>query len=238
MYKKWSVLVLAAAVTFAAVAPALGDRGNPNPRVLPINSKPYGKSYGEWGSAYEQWLESIPVPENPMFDLTGEFAGVGQSGPVWFLGCVAAGAGATVDWTFTVPAGKALFIPISLSGWVNFPEYGDAPWSPEQEAFVRSLLAEFMDNPGPMACEIDGVEFADITGYRFQTPVGGAYMITLPDYNLWDLWYGFDVPAGTYGPCVDDGYFLMLAPLPAGAHTIHVLVGDPATELTYHITVQ
>ena len=100
--------------------------------------------------------------------------------------------------------------------WLNLPDYGDNPWSPEQEAFARALLAGLMDNAGDLACEIDGQPVANVKDYRCQTPAGEAYMITLPDNNLWGI------PAGTYGPAVDDGYYLMLAPLSAGQHVIHI----------------
>ena len=86
----------------------------------------------------------------------------------------------------------------------------------KQEAFARALLAGLMDNAGDLACEIDGQPVANVKDYRCQTPAGEAYMITLPDNNLWGI------PAGTYGPAVDDGYYLMLAPLSAGQHVIHI----------------
>ncbi len=64
------------------------------------------------------------------------------------------------------------------------------------------------------------------------------------------------LPPGEYGMMVDDGYYLILAPLSAGAHTLHWAASmtlitywnpwDPAPvppfpqtsqEVTYHITV-
>jgi len=231
MYNKRSFLVLAAAVLTVA-ALALAGTGNPNPRVLPPQSDPFGKTYGEWSGAWWQWAFSIPAWENPVLDLTGEYAAVGQSGPVWFL---AGTFGGTAERTVTVPPGKALFFPIYNYVWVNMPEYGDGPWSPEQEAFARQLSKDQVDNaPAPLACNIDGYEVADITAYRCQTPSGEAYMVTLPEDSLWSI-YG--VLPGTYGPSVDDGYYLMLAPLPAGTHTIHFSAGE-YLDVTYHLTVQ
>ena len=68
-----------------------------------------------------------------------------------------------------------------------------------------------------------------------QSPV---FSVTLPEGNV------VDVPSGTYAPLVSDGYWLMLAPLAAGAHTIHFkssITGGPfagtTTEVTYHLTI-
>jgi hypothetical protein len=61
------------------------DRGNPNPGILPPSSNPFGKSYGAWSDAWVQWAYSIPADQNPIADTTGQFAGMGQSGKVWFL---------------------------------------------------------------------------------------------------------------------------------------------------------
>jgi hypothetical protein len=59
--------------------------GNSNPGVLPPGSHPYGASYDEWSERWWKWVLSIPAASNPLLDPTGQFATVGQSGPVWFL---------------------------------------------------------------------------------------------------------------------------------------------------------
>ena len=107
-----AVMVVVVGVMVAEMTPvAQAGNGNPNPGVLPSDSKPYGHSYGEWGAMWWQWALSIPVSENPLFDETGEFAGVGQSGPVFFLAGVFNVSG-TAERTITVPRGKALFFPL------------------------------------------------------------------------------------------------------------------------------
>ena len=61
------------------------------------------------------------------------------------------------------------------------------------------------------------------------------FSLLLPDDNL------FGLPAGAYAPAVADGYYLLLAPLPPGPHTI-TFGGTDGTgfsqDITYHITVQ
>jgi hypothetical protein len=199
--------------------------------VLPPQSNPYGKPLGEWSGAWIQWAYSIPADQNPVLDTTGEFAAVGQSGPVWFL---AGTFGGPAERTVTVPAGKALFFPLAEGGWVNTPEFGDPEWSPEQEAFARSVIAAVIDGIAGLSCQIDGREVANLSEYRFQTPPDATYMITQPENSIW-------LPPGTYGPSIDDGYWLMLAPLAVGEHTIHFTAaqadGSWATDVTYHLTV-
>ena len=59
-----------AAITLALLGLALAASmvlagRNYNPGVMPINSHPYGKSYGEWHTAWWQWAVSLPVDQNP-----------------------------------------------------------------------------------------------------------------------------------------------------------------------------
>jgi hypothetical protein len=218
-----------------AMAANLALAGNPNPKILPIGSTPYGMTYGEWGDAWWQWVMSIPADINPVADPTGECAAVGQSGPVWFLAGTYGGA---VERTITIPAGKALFFPIYNALWINVPELGDNPWSAEQEAMIRETLAGWVDAFGPndLTCEIDGQPVADILAYRCPTPTGGAFMVDLPENDVWGLGtLGLPLP-GTYGPSIEDGIYLMVAPFSKGQHTIHFTAGT-FLDVTYHLTV-
>jgi hypothetical protein len=239
-----SVLALKPALAAATLAllvatlPAQAAGRNPNAGILPVDSNPYGKSYGEWSGAWWRWAYSIPADVNPVSDTTGEFAAVGQSGPVWFL---AGNFGGTTVRTATAPAGKGLFFPIINTLWINIPELGDDPWSDEQRAFARSVIAPFVDNAFDLSCTIDGVTVANIESYRAVTPDGSEYFVTLPEGNITG---GFLAP-GTYGPCVDDGIYLMLAPLKPGLHTIRITaasagsaLGDFALDVTYNLTVK
>ena len=55
------------------------------PAVYPLDSKPYGLTYSDWGAKQWQWLISIPSSKSPMSDNVGTRCAVGQQGPVWFL---------------------------------------------------------------------------------------------------------------------------------------------------------
>jgi hypothetical protein len=224
--------LLVVTTTSAAAGP------DSNPRVFPPNSKPGGKGYGEWAAARERWLYSFPPDAtNPALDQTGELAGVGQSGPVWFLP-FSSGEAVTYTLTLTVPAGKALFIPIIGALWINLPELGDAPWSDEEREFARSFLAPAIDNAFDLSCQIDGVEVTNLENYRHRTADDAEYMIYFAEGWL-------PLPVGVYGPAIHDCINLIVAPLRAGVHTIHTtaasegsFLGSLSLEVTYHITVK
>ena len=238
MKKTSSTIAMGALALILALAANIAQAGNGNagnPGVAPPQSDPHGQSYGAWSDEWWEWALSIPLDSNPVADLTGEDGALGQSGSVWFLAGVGFGVGPTVERSLTVPAGKALFFPLVNYVWINTPEYGDPEWSPEQEAFARDYIGDAIDTAYDLTCQVDGRELKNLEAYRCQTPEGGAEMVTLPEGNI------FGVEAGTYGPMVTDGYYLMLTPLTPGSHTIHFtagLAGNPPMDVTYHLTVK
>jgi hypothetical protein len=203
-------------------------------KVIPRDANTYGNSSGEWSARWWQWALSIPAATNPVLDETGANCAEGQSGPVWFL----AGSffGGTFERACTVPPGKALFLPIvnAAFGAAVFDCEPTQPGVPCNITVLRAAAAASMD-PVTIAASIDGVPVRHLRDYRVQSPV---FSVTLPERNV------VDVPSATYAPMVSDGYWLMLAPLSAGAHTIHFknsITGGPfagtETEVTYHLTI-
>jgi hypothetical protein len=231
-----AVMVVVVGLMVAAMIPvAQADSSNPNSQVLPIDSSPYGNTYGEWSARWWQWALSIPAATNPVLDETGANCAEGQSGPVWFL----AGSffSATFERACTVPPDKALFFPIvnAAFGAAVFDCEPTQPGVPCNITVLRAAAAASMD-PVTIEASIDGVPVRHLRDFRVQSPV---FSVTLPEGNV------VEVPSGTYAPMVSDGYWLMLAPLSAGAHTIHFknkITGGPfagnATEVTYHLTIR
>lgn len=225
---------------FVASSTRAGHRGNPNPGILPPHASGCGQSYADWGDQWWRWAMSFPADSNPMVDDTGQFGAQGQEGRVWFLAGIN-GAVGTVERSITVPNGTKLFFPIINNLWINLPELGDDPWSAEQEAFARSVIADAIDTATGISCTIDGEEVLAIddplaTPYRVVTDVPFED-IYLPENDVWGLNVDpFNLPEGVYGPCVADGIYLMVAPLKPGEHTIHFTAG--AMDVTYHITVE
>src|SRR5262249_51293010 len=62
-----------------------GDESNPNPMLFPKDSRPYGRTMSRWAELTWSYIYGIDINRNPFFDITGEFCGVDQHGPVWFL---------------------------------------------------------------------------------------------------------------------------------------------------------
>ena len=143
--KRWVVFACAMSAFALALAVlnspvAAGDKGDSNPRVIPLHEKVGGMSYGEWSGAWWRWAYSFPADTNPVSDTTGAFAGLGQTEKVWFL----AGTWLSPDptpivRTVTIPPDKPLFFPIFNSVWLNLPAYGDNPWSRKQEKYAHCL---------------------------------------------------------------------------------------------------
>ena len=120
----------------ASLVTAASAKKNKNPGVLPPQSSPHGKTYGEWGAAWWEWAASIPADSNPLLDQTGESCHEGQSGKVFFLAGTFGETGVVRECT--IPTGTALFFPI-----VNV-----VAWAPEDgsdEDAVRALANALAD---------------------------------------------------------------------------------------------
>lgn len=227
--------LVAAILMMAAINGAQGAGPNSNPGILPIDSSPYGQSYGQWSVRFWQWALSIPADRNPVADTTGDFFAEGQSGPVWFCGTF----GTSSERHATMPAGKALFMPVF--NWIFGAGVYDCdptvPGVPCDVPTLRALAAENLEKAVVLDVYIDGVPVQDVRSYRAISPT--PFSVTYPENSV------VGPPAGVYSPNVSDGYWLMLAPLPKGIHTISVHVLAPDTlygtiEYTsvIHLTVQ
>jgi hypothetical protein len=202
-------------------------------RIFPPQSHPYGKSYGEWSGKFWKTGIELPVAGNPLAE-----GGCGElSGRVMFL----AGPIASTELFCTVPAGTALFVPaltVECSS-LEPPESGFHGDTAEEQAECATYWSDHIVNP---SVEINGLPVPEITRYRVVSP---QFDFTAPDPNI------LGVAGGGAGTAVADGYYLMVAPLPKGMHTIRirgslrfsVADGDPFDlDLTannlFHITVE
>jgi hypothetical protein len=218
------------ALVLGLASPGSGQgKGNPNPGVVPPNSKAYGKTYGEWAAAWWNWALSSPLESNPVVDETGEFCDVNQAGPVWFL---AGTFGGSAERECTVPAGKPLFFPI-----INTIFAATEPEETEEE--LRAGANADIDDVTVLEVSVDGVPLQDLSRrYRAESP---AFVLHLPEGAILDQLSGL---SGDLFPAVADGYWILLAPLSVGEHVIHFrgAKGDPEapdfeTEVTYYLTV-
>lgn len=198
--------------------------------VFPIESKPYGKTYGEWSATWWQSILSIPIDKNPLKDSTGKDCSQGQSGPIWFLAGTGGGA---VKRTCTIPAGKAVMFPVfnGECSYAEFPQY-------KSESDLRKCAKDQLDKVTNLDASIDGVKISDLQKYRAQSPLFDAL---LPSNNV------FGAPPGPT-KSVADGFWIILAPFSTGSHNIHFAgsavditssgVTNFATDVRYDLTIQ
>jgi hypothetical protein len=215
--------LVAGALVAAAPKPA-------QPRVFPVNSRPYGHSYAEWSAKWWQWALELPLDGHPFLDSPDFQVAEGQSGSVWFLAAPLPGPSVR---TCTIPAGKALFVGLINSEWSSLEGFAT-------EAEQRETAEFFGDHIVGVFCTLDGVAVANLSGFRFQSP---QFTFTAPT-----PWIFGDT--GGAGTSVADGYYVLLEPLPTGQHVLHfggafhlaVAEGDPfdydaAVDMTYNLTV-
>lgn len=210
-----------------------------NPGVLPSNSKAFGKSYGEWSAQWWKWLFSMPVDKHPLFDTAD--CSQNQEGKVWFLGGTfitdETSPGVVVgkaDRDCTVPTGKALFFPIMNA------ECSEAEGDGDTEENLRTCAKGLIDHVilEDLSATIDGVEINNLQAYQADSPLFNWG--PLPKDNVIGT-----LPEGTKSKSVADGYYLLLAPLSAGDHTIDfagraVFPGgiDFSLDIHYDLTVR
>jgi hypothetical protein len=189
-------------------------------------------SEAELSAEWWQSVLSIPAGVNPLFDLTGERCMVGQRGAIWFLH--GAFTGTPVVRNCVVPEGKVLFFPVINNVVLNTPNMCFQA-GPMTAAELRAQVAPFIDAASNLSAAVDGhpvpmrrvrsLPFAAVqpADNIFVDPCGG------PSQQ----------PAGVYSPGVDDGYYVLLAPLPKGQHTVRVLAtsGSFSIDVTYNLTI-
>ena len=238
------VLALLGCVLTTSLAPAAR---NDNPAVLPPHANAYGMSYGEWSEEWWKWAVGIPAAQNPGLDETGEFGSVGQEGHVWFLAGLYGSD--EVERTVTVPAGKPLFFPLYNWVWWAPDDLGTAEFlavhlgfTPEEIALMTDeelirLAASYTAGEPELTCTVDGRELQNLHQYYAES---SAFQFL--DTDLFD---DFGIPISQPNLAVAAGYWVMLAPLPVGEHTIHwaahgrhsVPAFDGDLVVTYHINV-
>jgi hypothetical protein len=241
--------VLAVALLLMMAIPAQSDDRGSDVVIVPPDARPFGMSYGEWSVRWWQWLIMLPLdpvststPDHTPFDWPNtKDCSTAQVGPVWFL----VGLGpdpATV--TCDIPAGKALFFPIvnvECSSLELDPFLGQTPTARHDCAENGlNLNGNVRDTGIDMTVTIDRVRINDLKRFRAQSP---DFDFAVPPDNILSI-PGHTVP-GSFGQSTADGFYLMLAPLHAGKHTIHFAASLNTGPLagfkidtTYNLTVK
>jgi hypothetical protein len=195
------ILWMLAAVGLAA--PALAK--NPNPGVVPPNAKAYGKTLAEWNAEWWKWFLKIDTAVHPA--LGGDCA-EGQSGKVFHIAADFLGG---VGVPCTIPAGKAVFVPIVN---VECSTVEPAPFFGADEEELTDCATCWGDHivVDSLTMTLDGVPLEDLGAYRAVSPM---FTFEYPADNI------FGIAGGpSTGESVGDGYWILLPPLSAGVHTL------------------
>jgi hypothetical protein len=200
--KKWRSAAAIVGIAVGLVAPVLSfaDDGNKT-----INRGVLKELSDDWW----QWSLSIPAVVNPLSFNTEEesarYCGVGQHGNVWFLGGTLDGSEA--ERRCTIPAGMYIFFPIINAECSSLE--GNGTTEEELRACVKGLI----DNVTFVEAHVDGVALKGEQRSRVQSTL---FSFTLPPGDVLKLFGGQPNPT----PAVSDGFWVLLRPLSAGAHTI------------------
>jgi hypothetical protein len=242
--KKLLVLLVPLALAVSVATPVASATAappflKPMAHVVPPQSHAFGRSYGSWSAAWWQYVLAQPASTNPLTDPTGAGCGVAQSGPVFFL--VGTTGGTATRDQCVVPQGKALFFPVANAFDVHTPGDGlntpQAVWKDLQVTNALSFTSLYASIDGVPVKNLDNVATSPYRACAGPVPgCAPSFSLTLATGNI------LSIPAGTYAPTVADGYYLMLAPLRPGKHTISFggtgnLGGPFSTATTYHLTV-
>lgn len=199
-----------------------GNLGNPG--VIPPQATPYKNLSARWW----KWGLKLPVTGHPFAGCPNP-SDAGQAGSVWFL----AGQFGPTECDITVPAGKKLFFPLantecsSLEGPPWNPAQGEFGFGAATKAEQRACAKYHADgiNIDNLFAEIDGTPVQNLASYRFVSP---QFRFRAPTPWIFGT-------TGGIGTAVGDGYYLLLAPLSPGSHTLHF--GGNGIDSTYHLTV-
>lgn len=218
--------------------------------VLPPYSYPFGKSYGDWSAKWWKWAISIPANNEHPFNDPNWDCGVSnhqQSGKVWYLvgaftAVFPALPGTEKTYSCKIPTGKAIFFPVINTECSNV-ETGTI-WYAANETDARQCAESLTSGPVSYFVDleviVDGKRVRNVERYRFQSPY---FTYDLPQPN------NILGASEAQGKSVSDGYWIMLAPLSKGSHTVTFRgrsVSDRskpdgtqifATDVTYNLTI-
>lgn len=209
------ILILVAVMTAAHVS--AGARSV----VLPLDAKVESRGYPELSADWWKWAYAQLIP--PYVDPDGRFCDLGQAGPVWFL----AGTDGSFDASrsCTVPKGKYLFLPV-----INMIHIARRTATNQRAENCRRMQESAAVNNDKLISAvvfIDDVQIEDVARYRVRSK------------GCFDP-FGAD-PSDRESletVAASDGYWLLIAPLPGGRHTIRIGANYGAKDEPYGHMIQ
>jgi hypothetical protein len=181
-----------------------------------------GLTVGQWSARWWQWAAAFPDVISPVSDPSGARCWLGRlGGPVFFL---AGTAGGSVERSCTVPTNKALLIPAVNAECSFVPD--DCGTGRDYQTLLHDVHNLFSGPQGVVATvTVDGVTL----------DAKEAISPPPPFTIVWTPHNPFDIPPAI-GPAVADGFWVLLAPLTPGTHTI--LIAGSVPDLGFSVTAR
>ena len=208
---------LALAALAVASLGAFAADTKPSSHLIDPDDFVFDHTQVDWSEAYLQWIAAFPRDASPVSDGSGALCAAKQDGDVWFL--AASNGGAPVERKCSVPSGKTLFVPLAVTVERSGNKEPDC-------ASMAHIAAGNLAQVADLSMTIDGFSVFNLERYR--QPTGDCFALGLRQ-----------VPRSAAKTAVADGWYVMLQPLPAGAHTISVTARFDATlfSTTYRLDV-
>lgn len=177
--------------------------------IFPPGSKPSGLTYPKHIENYWKWALSIPGKENPINDQTGEKCATGQSNSNSSVFYLTFNNGGTSERVCKVPAGIALFIPVSQVLISNI----DLPTATPSE--LKNGAKTDQDGVNSLYLKIGDREYNyDELKSKYRNPID-IFDVTIADNGIFGAVEGGPTKAAA------DGYYVITEPLQKGSYTVH-----------------
>jgi hypothetical protein len=191
----------------SAVLPGFVDCSRAEVVLLPPGATIAGKTIGEWSANWWQWAAALAPPGDPFTDTNGQYAGVNQSGPVFFL---AGSPGGSNRRQFEVPANAYVLVPLVVSEWSQL-ELGFS----QTAAQIRQAAQEQANNIDSLHASFDGAPISQTSLFTHREVSPDFTFVAVANNRV-----GIS-GVGPSGIAVADGYFLILGPLTPGIHVLN-----------------
>jgi hypothetical protein len=190
--------------------------------VVPPSQPFNGTSQAGLANGFWQWAFSFPSASNPLLDTTGAFSSLGNEGQFFYLAGTTGNTSASR--TATVGSDQYLFVPV-----LPVITFGDiSAYQPPTYANLRR------DDAETVGIQPDGSApntklFVTLDGKPVPLPVGTTSLLDFRQFSpaLFDLFIPADNLFASFGvtgpqttPAVADGWYVLLAPLSPGTHTL------------------
>ena len=205
----FTVILICAALVFAFSAVTLTVAVTNSLNIYPPNSKPYNLTYDSHAKNFWKWLLAVPASENPVNDQTGEKCANGQLNTNSSVFYLSFNNGGKSERTCTVPAGKALLIPVMQV------EVSDKELPGASVEELRSTAKKDQDSVNSLYLKIGDKEYSYQDLLKYRTQPTEPFKAIFPDNGI------FGIAKGGPSKVVADGFYILTDPLAKGTYPIH-----------------